>query len=85
MAAAPKSKSGRKAPVKKAPHRKTAAHTLKAPDEHPLSGIAVIDLSHVYNGPYATFLMALAGAEVIKIEPPQGEHLRSRGALCAGA
>jgi hypothetical protein len=46
---------------------------------YPLSGITVIDLSHVYNGPYATFLMALAGAIVIKVEPFQGETLRSRG------
>ena len=45
----------------------------------PLSGITVIDLSHVYNGPYATLLMALAGARVIKVEPKGGEHLRSRG------
>jgi crotonobetainyl-CoA:carnitine CoA-transferase CaiB-like acyl-CoA transferase len=47
----------------------------------PLSGITVLDLSHVYNGPYAAFLMALAGATVIKIEPLHGEHLRSRGDL----
>src|SRR4051812_12352950 len=47
----------------------------------PLSGITVIDLSHVYNGPYATFLMAMAGATVIKVEPQGGEHLRSRGDL----
>ena len=46
---------------------------------YPLSGITVIDLSHVYNGPYATFLMAMAGATVIKVEPHGGEHLRSRG------
>jgi CoA:oxalate CoA-transferase len=46
---------------------------------YPLSDITVIDLSHVYNGPYATFLMAMAGANVIKVEPFQGEHLRSRG------
>lgn len=45
----------------------------------PLAGVTVLDLSHVYNGPYATLLMALAGAEVIKIEPTGGEHLRSRG------
>ena len=51
----------------------------------PLSGITAIDLSHVYNGPYATFLMALAGAEVIKVEPPQGEHLRSRGEMGGAA
>jgi len=53
--------------------------------ELPLSGITVIDLSHVYNGPYATFLMAMAGAEVIKVEPPGGEHLRSRGDLGGAA
>lgn len=44
----------------------------------PLSGITVVDLTQVYNGPYATFLMAMAGARVIKIEPPGGEHLRRR-------
>ncbi len=45
----------------------------------PLEGVRVIDLSHVYNGPYAAFLMAMAGADVIKVEPLTGEHLRSRG------
>ena len=49
--------------------------------QYPLAGITVLDLSHVYNGPYAAFLMALAGANVIKIEPLHGEHLRSRGDL----
>ncbi len=51
----------------------------------PLEGLVVIDLSHVYNGPYATFLMAMAGAEVIKVEPRQGEHLRSRGDMGGAA
>ncbi|GAB2888427.1 CaiB/BaiF CoA transferase family protein [Paralcaligenes ginsengisoli] len=53
--------------------------------KYPLSGITVIDLSHVYNGPYATFLMAMAGANVIKVEPFQGEHLRSRGDMGGAA
>jgi formyl-CoA transferase len=53
----------------------------EAKPHYPLSGITVLDLSHVYNGPYAAFLMALAGATVIKIEPLHGEHLRSRGDL----
>lgn len=44
----------------------------------PLRGIKVIDLTQIFNGPYATFLMAAGGAEVIKIEPPGGEHLRLR-------
>ena len=52
---------------------------------YPLSGITVLDLSHVYNGPYATFLMAMAGANVIKIEPLGGEHLRSRGDMGGAA
>jgi CoA:oxalate CoA-transferase len=52
---------------------------------YPLSGITVLDLSHVYNGPYATLLMALAGATVIKIEPLTGEHLRSRGDMGGAA
>lgn len=45
----------------------------------PFSGMLVLDLTQIYNGPYATFLMARAGATVIKIEPPGGEHLRKRG------
>lgn len=48
---------------------------------YPLSGITVLDLTQIYAGPYATFLMAMAGAEVIKIEPLTGENLRSRGDL----
>ena len=47
---------------------------------HPLQGIRVLDLTQIYNGPYATFLMAMAGADVIKVEPPGGEHLRRRNA-----
>ncbi len=45
----------------------------------PLKGIRVLDLGHVFQGPYATFLMAMAGAEVIKIEPPKGDMSRKRG------
>ena len=58
--------------------------TADAP-HYPLSGVRVVDLSHIYNGPYATYLLALAGAEVIKIEPPGGEHLRHRAALGGAA
>ena len=44
----------------------------------PFLGVTVIDLTQIYNGPYATFLLAQGGADVIKIEPPGGEHLRKR-------
>ena len=53
--------------------------------DYPLQGIRVIDLSQIYNGPYATYLLALAGAEVIKIEPPAGEPLRRRGVVGGAA
>ncbi|MFT4596522.1 MAG: CoA:oxalate CoA-transferase [Paracrocinitomix sp.] len=46
----------------------------------PLDGITVLDLGQIYQGPYAGFLLAQSGARVIKIEPPQGETARSRGA-----
>src|SRR5687767_2716388 len=59
----------------------SAAEPTASKESHPLTGIVVLDLSHVYNGPYAAFLMALAGATVIKVEPLHGEHLRSRGDL----
>jgi CoA:oxalate CoA-transferase len=44
----------------------------------PLAGITVLDFGQIYQGPYATFLMAKGGADVIKIEPPGGEPLRRR-------
>src|SRR5438477_7858746 len=44
----------------------------------PLAGVTVLDFGQVYQGPYATLLMAQAGADVIKIEPPLGEPLRRR-------
>ena len=38
----------------------------------PLQGITVVDLGQIYNGPYCTFLMAMAGARIIKIEAKGG-------------
>src|SRR5882672_4557429 len=46
----------------------------------PLSGITVIDFGQIFQGPYATLLLAKAGADVIKIEPLHGEPLRRRAA-----
>jgi crotonobetainyl-CoA:carnitine CoA-transferase CaiB-like acyl-CoA transferase len=46
--------------------------------DRPLEGYRIIDLGQIYNGPYSTLLMALLGAEVIKVEPLQGEIVRQR-------
>jgi crotonobetainyl-CoA:carnitine CoA-transferase CaiB-like acyl-CoA transferase len=42
----------------------------------PLSGIKVLDLSAYIAGPYGCSLLADLGAEVIKVEPPDGDNLR---------
>lgn len=56
----------------------TPAHSLVSAMPFPMQDLLVVDLTQIYNGPYATYLMALAGATVIKVEPPGGEALRRR-------
>ena len=52
---------------------------------YPLEGVTVVDLGQIYNGPYCTFLMAMAGARIIKIEAMGGENLRRRGVVGGAA
>jgi crotonobetainyl-CoA:carnitine CoA-transferase CaiB-like acyl-CoA transferase len=57
---------------------------LNSTNKLPLEGVVVIDLGQVYQGPYAGFLMAQAGATVIKVEPPNGEPVRHRARISKG-
>jgi crotonobetainyl-CoA:carnitine CoA-transferase CaiB-like acyl-CoA transferase len=44
--------------------------------ERPLAGLRVLDLSRYLPGPLATLMLAELGAEVVKLEPPQGDPAR---------
>ena len=57
----------------------------EAQTEASLSGVTVLDLGQIYNGPYASFLMAMGGARVIKVESLLGETLRGRGTKSSAA
>jgi formyl-CoA transferase/CoA:oxalate CoA-transferase len=51
----------------------------------PLDGITVLDFSHALAGPYCTMLMAAYGAEVVKVEGPEGDIGRTWGPPFHGA
>jgi len=44
-----------------------------------LQGVKIIDLSRVLGGPYAGQILADHGADVLKVEPPQGDETRNWG------
>ena len=46
--------------------------------QQPLAGVRVLDLGQIYQGGYCGLLLSYLGADVVKVEPPGGENVRTR-------
>ncbi len=52
--------------------------------EFPLTQVRVLDLSRVLDGPFAGRMLSDLGAEVVKLEPPEGDITRGWGDMRHG-
>lgn len=58
-----------------------AAHPGRGPDDRlPLAGIRVVEATSRIQGPFAGMLLRMLGADVVRVQPPEGDY--GRAALC---
>src|SRR5215218_3498000 len=65
----------RKRPPPKAEESRVSMTNAKT--KGPLDGIHVLEIAHFIAGPHAAMILCDHGADVVKIEPPTGEHARN--------
>ena len=54
----------------------TSTDSISGQPQRPLQGLRVLDFSRVLTGPHATRMLCDLGADIIKIEPPDGDLTR---------
>lgn len=57
---------------------------MKATSEYPLANLRVLDMSRVLAGPFAGRMLSDLGADVVKVEPPDGDVTRTWGKHVGG-
>ncbi len=66
------------------PQPETSTPSRNAMPSAPLEGVRVVEWGEMVSGPFCAKLLAELGAEVIKVEPPNGDHARRLGPFPGG-
>src|SRR6185369_13907601 len=56
---------------------KQSQRTHGATDDLPLTGVRILEFGHTVMGPSCSMVLADLGADVIKVEPPEGDRTRA--------
>src|SRR5262249_36877557 len=64
-------------------HPADAVSKGRAQPGYPLEGVKVLDFSRVLAGPFASRMLCDLGADVVKVEPPEGDNTRLWGKVAA--